>query len=203
MKRRAQGEDEGTYMISTPQTNGQVIHTPRLYELIVWAITRGKEDAFRRFCADLAELKAGEAVLDVGCGVGTMALAAKSYVGAAGRVVGIEPSREMVVYAREKAKRRKAAVEFRQGVIERLDFTERTFDAIFCLIVMHHMPDESKIQGIQEMARVLKPGGRLVVVDSNLNLLPSFENSGFVLVKEGKAMGVSGYDFRLWKLGEK
>ena len=202
MKRRPQANDEGTYTISTPQTNGQVIRTPRLYEAIVWAITRGKEGAFRRFCAELAELKPGEAVLDVGCGVGTMALAAKEYVGAAGRVVGIEPSREMVVYAREKAKRRKAAVVFRQGVIEQLDFAEQSFDAILCLIVMHHMPDEAKIQGIQEMARVLKPGGRLVVVDSNLDLLPSFEKEGFVKMNEGKAP-VSGYDFALWKLGEK
>jgi len=186
---------------TAPKTTGQIIRTPRLYELIVWAMTRGKEQAFRKFVAELTELKKGESVLDIGCGTGTMALVAKQYVGETGKSCGIEPSTEMVAFARQKAKRKKASIDINLGVIEQIDYPSQSFDVILCLIVMHHMPDEAKIQGIKEMARVLKPGGRLVVVDSNLQMLPSFEKEGFIQVKSGKAPFIPDYDFILWKKG--
>jgi len=190
-----------TSPLSSPRTKGQVIHTPRLYEFIVWVITRGKELAFRKFIAELAELKKGESVLDIGCGTGTMAVLAKQYVGEAGKSCGIEPSLEMVSFARQKAKQQKALIDINPGLIEQIDYPSQSFDVILCVIVMHHMPDEIKIQGIKEMARVLKSGGRLVVVDSNLQLLPSFEKEGFIQVKSGKAPFISDYDFVLWKMG--
>jgi len=128
-----------------------------------------------------------------------MALLAKEYVGEGGKVCGIEPSLEMLTYARRKAERRKLLIEINPGVIENLEYPADSFDVIFCIIVMHHMPDETKVQGIKEMARVLKPGGRLVVIDSNLHILPSFEEEGFVQVRTGKAQSISDYDFALWK----
>jgi ubiquinone/menaquinone biosynthesis C-methylase UbiE len=181
-----------------PQTQGQVIRWPVLYELILWVITRGREQAFRRFVIEQVGLQPGEAVLDVGCGTGTQALLAKEYVGETGRVSGIEPSLEMVTYAQRKAARRGLAVDIKPGVIERLNYPDQSFDVILCIIVLHHMPDEAKLQGIKEMARVLKSGGRLLVVDSNLHLLPSFERGGFSQVKAGEIPSVGGYNFILW-----
>ncbi len=96
-------------------------------------------------------------------------------------------------------KKQNALIDINPGVIEQIDYPSQSFDAILCLIVIHHMPDETKIQGIKEMARVLKPGGRLVIVDSNLQLLPSFEKEGFIQVKSGKAPFIPDYDFALWK----
>ncbi len=183
-----------------PQTKGQVIHTPKFYELIVWIASRGKERAFRHSITDLVGLQPGEAVLDVGCGTGTQALIAKECVGETGLVSGIEPSLDMVAYARRKAARRGLLVDIQPGVIERLNHPNNAFDVIFCVIVMHHMPDETKLEGIKEMARVLKPGGRLLVVDSNLQILPSFEQEGFVRVTDGRAPFIDGYDFILWKM---
>lgn len=194
-------DNNTTNALSAPLTKGQVIHTPRLYEFIVWVMTRGKEQFFRKFIAELAELKKGESVLDIGCGTGTMALLAKQYVGETGKSCGIEPSVEMVAFARQKAIRKNVLVDINPGVIEQIDYPSQSFDAILCLIVMHHMPDETKIQGIKEMARTLKPDGRLVVVDSNLQLLPSFEKEGFIQVKSGKAPFIPDYDFVLWKMG--
>ncbi len=199
MNSKPQPEKTKTSTPPIPQTKGQIIHTPRLYELIVWAMTRGKEHAFRKFIAELVELQKGESVLDIGCGTGTMAVLAKQYVGEAGRSCGIEPSVEMVSFARQKAKRQKADIDIHPGVIEQINYPSQSFDVLLCVIVMHHMPDESKIQGIKEMARVLKPGGRLVVVDSNLDLLPPFEKEGFIQVKSGKAAYIPDYDFILWK----
>ncbi len=92
-------------------------------------------------------------------------------------------------------------VEINLGVVERLDYPARSFDVVLGLIVMHHLPDETKLQGIREMSRVLKAGGRLVIVDSNLHLLPSFEQERFVQVKTGPVPSVAGYDFSLWKAG--
>jgi ubiquinone/menaquinone biosynthesis C-methylase UbiE len=183
-----------------PQTQGQVIRWPVFYELILWAVTRGREKAFRRFVTDLVGLQPGEALLDVGCGTGTQALLAKEYVGEAGSVSGIEPSLEMVNYARRKAVRSGRSVDIQPGVIEKLDYPDQSLDVIFCVIVLHHMPDETKIRGIKEMARVLKHGGRLLVVDSNLQLLPSFEQEGFSQVKAGEMPYVNGYDYILWKI---
>jgi len=181
------------------QTNGQVIRWPIFYELILWLTTGGKESAFRRYAMQLTDLQPGEAVLDVGCGTGSMAILARELVGETGRVSGFEPSPEMISFARRKAARRKLSVDFRTGVIEHIDYPAGSFDVLFCLIVMHHMPDETKLLGIKEMARVLKPGGRLLVVDSNLQLLPPFEQHGFVALRTGPMPIVRGYDFTLWQ----
>ena len=194
--------EKETATLTAHQTNGQVIRWPILYELIVWVASKGREQAFRRFTAEIAGLQPGEAVLDVGCGTGTMALVAKEYVGTTGQVSGIEPSVEMVAYARCKVARHKASIDINPGVIEQLDYPARSFDAILCIIVMHHMPDETKLKGIKEMARVLKPGGRLLVIDSNLQLLPSFEQEGFTHVQTGEVPFFGDYRFVLWKIDQ-
>ena len=128
---------------------------------------------------ELVGLQPGEAVLDVGCGTGTQALVAKEIVGEAGRVCGVEPSLEMVTYARRKADRRDLLVDIRPGVIELLDYPDKSFDVVLCIIVLHHMPDEAKLQGIREMARVLESGGRLLVVDSIYNYFHPSNEKGF------------------------
>jgi ubiquinone/menaquinone biosynthesis C-methylase UbiE len=196
----AHNKETGDAPVFAIHTRGQVIRSPVLYELIVWVVTRGREEAFRRFITDLVGLQPGEAVLDVGCGTGTQALVVKEMVGEAGRVWGIDPSLEMVTYARRKAVRRDLLVDIQPGVIERLDYPDKSFDVILCIIVLHHMPDEAKLQGIREMARVLKPGGRLLVVDSNLQLLPSFEREGFSQLKAGEIPFAGGYAFALRRI---
>ena len=56
-------------------------------------------------------------------------------------------------------------IEFQIGVIERLPFPDQTFDVVLSTLMMHHLPDPLKRQGLSEIARVLKPGGRLVIAD--------------------------------------
>jgi SAM-dependent methyltransferase len=104
-------------------------------------------------------------VLDVGCGTGMLAIEVQRRVGSAGRVVGIDPASDQIARARAKAARRHLPVEFQIGVIEQLAFPDQTFDVVLSTLMMHHLPASLKRQGLAEIARVLKPGGRLVITD--------------------------------------
>lgn len=137
-----------------------------IYDLLVrWLVMRGSELAFRQWIIDLARLQVGETVLDVGCGTGTLALVAKERVGATGRVAGIDPAAPLLAGARRKAARRGLPIDFQLGGIEQIAFPDQSFDVVLSTFMTHHLPDDVKRQGLMEVARVLKPGGRLLVVD--------------------------------------
>jgi ubiquinone/menaquinone biosynthesis C-methylase UbiE len=94
---------------SVPTTRGLVMNWGWRYDLVVWLsdlLLRGKLRTLRETTLDLARLRKAEAVLDVGCGTGTLALAAKERVGETGRVVGIDPGPRQINRARSKAARR-------------------------------------------------------------------------------------------------
>ena len=154
---------------SAYETRGFVLNWGWFYDLITWLLAHlmfgGSEQALRQTTADLAQLQAGETVLDVGCGTGTLALVAKERVGQTGRVCGIDPAPQQIARARRKAARRGLPIDFQAGVIERLAFSDQSFDVVLSTFMMHHLPDDLKRQGLAEIARVLKPGGRLLVLD--------------------------------------
>ena len=104
-------------------------------------------------------------MLDVGCGIGTLALEVARRVGRAGRVAGIDPGTEQIARARSKATRRHVHIDFQIGVIEQLPFPDQSFDVVLSTLMMHHLPANIKRQGLAEITRVLKPGGRLVIAD--------------------------------------
>lgn len=146
-------------------TSGGVLRWALAYDLLLWLLTRGRERAFRERLVDLARLGPEESVLDVGCGTGTLAIAAERRVGPAGRVMGIDPSPEMIRRARRKARRVAPEVTFAIGAAERLPLPDAAFDAVLAVAVLHHLPGAVRPGAIGEMRRVLKPGGRLLVVD--------------------------------------
>lgn len=156
----------------TPQpqeTSGLMLNWGWRYDLVVWLldiVSRGGLRKSREKTLDLAHLQPGERVLDVGCGTGTLALEAHERVGQTGHVAAIDPAPQQLARARAKARRHGVAIDFRFGVIERLPFTAQSFDAVLSTWMMHHLPDGLKRQGLEQIARVLKPGGRLVIVDA-------------------------------------
>ncbi len=121
--------------------------------------------------AALAALKPGETVLDLGSGGGFDVFIAGRKVGAAGRAFGVDMTPEMLSKARENiAHYRKETgldnVEFRLGEIEHLPVADHSVDAIISNCVINLSPDKPQVWG--EMARVLKPGGRVAVSDMAL-----------------------------------
>jgi SAM-dependent methyltransferase len=112
----------------------------------------------------LGEIAAGERVVDVGCGAGLDSLIAARKVGTEGAVIGVDMTPAMLEKARHGASQaRLTNVEFRQGYGEALPAPDGWADVIISNGALNLMPD--KAAALCEMARVLKPGGRLQIGD--------------------------------------
>ncbi len=169
-----------------PNTTGIVIHRAFLYDVFVWLASLGKERTYREKALDLARLKSGESVLDIGCGTGTLAIAAKRRVGPAGSVNGVDASPEMLARAARKANKAGTEVAFKNGVVEALPFPDGQFDAVLSTVMLHHLGHKARQQCAREVRRVLKPGGRVLAVDfarpaeGRRGLLDHFHHHGYV-----------------------
>ena len=154
---------------SAKSTKGLILNRGWRYDLEIWFIDtfifHGQLRQLRQRTVNLAHIQPEEQVLDVGCGTGTLALEVQSHVGPTGRVVGIDPGVQQIACARSKAARRHVPVDFQIGMIEQLPFPDQSFDVVLSSLMMHHLPASLKRQGLMEIARVLKPGGRLVIAD--------------------------------------
>src|SRR5260370_41552988 len=111
---------ETTGHSAAPGTTGIVLHRAFWYDALVWLVSLGREHSYREKTLDLAGLKPGESILDIGCGTGTLAIAAKRRVGAAGRVYGGDASPEMLARAGKKANKDRAYAFFQNGIVEAL-----------------------------------------------------------------------------------
>ena len=159
-------------------TKGLVLHSEaRYYDVLAWLLTLGRERRFRERLTELARLQPGAAVLDVGCGTGTLAIVAKKRVGNSGTVIGIDASREMIERARRKARRAGVDVRFDSAIVEALPFPDASFDVVFSTLMLHHLPRAAREQCAHEMQRVLRPGGRVLAVDF---VTPARERKGLL-----------------------
>jgi len=151
------------------KTRGLLLDRGWRYDLEVWFfdtfVAHGEVNRLRHRVLDLADLSAGSKLLDVGCGTGTLAIQAARRLPEAGQVTGVEPAPRQIARARSKARRAGIKVDFQSGVIEKLPFPDRTFDTVTSTLMMHHLPDELRRQGLDEIIRVLKPQGSLIVAD--------------------------------------
>ena len=147
------------------RSGGRIIRWPRAYDLMVKTMSLGRERRLRRQLVDHGRVSAGEAVLDVGSGTGTLLRTVRDAVHDVGRLCGIEPSSEMIEHARRLANDAGVTLELEQGFADRLPFPDQSFDVVFCSFVIHHLPPATTRAAFGEMRRVLRPGGRLVVAD--------------------------------------
>jgi len=151
--------------VGSVETEGMVIHWAGFYDLILKVMSLGREARFRARMVDAAELRPGQAVLDVGCGTGTFSAAAKGVVGDGGRVVAVDPAGEMIARARRKAARAGVEVEFQVAAVEALPCPDDCMDVVTSTLVFHHLTRRLQSLAMAEIRRVLRPGGRLVLID--------------------------------------
>ena len=150
---------------TAPATTGRVLHWAAGYDVLVWLLTHRSDRTFREHLAGLAHLVAGESVLDVGCGTGTLAIVAKRQVGPTGKVFGIDASPTMIARASSKAATAGVDVSLHNAVAEALPFPDAQFDVVLSTLMLHHLPRKVRELCGREIRRVLKPEGRVLVVD--------------------------------------
>jgi ubiquinone/menaquinone biosynthesis C-methylase UbiE len=153
----------------------------------------GRERQFRERTVDLASIIRGHAVLDVGCGTGNLTMAAKVRAGTDGEIYGIDAAPEMIQIAEGKASEKQLDIHYQVGLIEDIPFPEGKFDIVVSSLMLHHLPKDLKRQGIAEISRVLKHGGRFVAVDvdpplvGNLRIVvEAMRTNGFTEIGQGK-----------------
>jgi demethylmenaquinone methyltransferase / 2-methoxy-6-polyprenyl-1,4-benzoquinol methylase len=135
-----------------------------VYDLMNTAMTAGLHHRWRERAADRAEVGPGDSALDVCCGTGDLALALARRVGAEGSVIGCDFSSPMLDAARRKAARRGVdAVRFEPADALHLPYEEGSFDAVTVGFGVRNLADLER--GLAQMARVLRPGGRLVILE--------------------------------------
>lgn len=133
------------------------------YDLLNRAMTAGLDGRWRRAAAAAADLAAGDAALDVCCGTGDLAFELAHRTTPTGRVTGVDFAPEMVARARAKAARRGSPAAFAVADALALPYEDGAFDAATVAFGIRNVADLDA--GLAEMARVVRPGGRVVVLE--------------------------------------
>lgn len=137
----------------------------RRYDLLNHILSAGLHIRWKQFAASASQVPRGGRALDVCAGTGDLAFSLSSRTGPEGTVVGVDFAPEMIRIARERASRqsRSRAVRFICADAERLPFRDDSFDAVTIGFGIRNVAAVD--QALREMYRVLRPGGRLVVLE--------------------------------------
>ena len=123
-----------------------------------------RDGAIKRSVLAGARLVAGERVLDVGCGTGTLAVAAARHEEGV-EVTGLDADPAILAKARRRAAAEGLSIRFDEGMSTALPHEDASFDVVLSTLFFHHLRDDAKHATAAEIIRVLRPGGRLVVGD--------------------------------------
>ena len=170
----------------------------RLYDSVIAVVLR--ERLFKARLVAEAALAPGLRVLDVGCGTGTLTLALKGACPEAD-VTGLDIDPDALRIAGEKVRAANFAVSLSLGSATKLVFPNESFDRVFTSLLLHHLTTAQKGEALRETARVLKPGGYLLLADWGppRGIIPRL---GFQLVRllDGLAVTADNAAGRLPKL---
>lgn len=135
--------------------------TPFYDAIVRWTL---RERAFKERLVQQADLRSRYKVLDVGCGTGTLTLLAKETCPDA-RLVGLDGDASVLKLARRKAAAAGLEVRFDRSVAFDLPYEDNSFDRVLSTLLFHHLLRENKSKTLQEVFRVLRPGGELHIAD--------------------------------------
>lgn len=119
----------------------------------------------RSWAREVVAAGPGERALDIGSGTGSEVVAFAARVEPDGEAVGVDPNPAMLAVARNRAEAAGVAAQFVEGTAYHLPFPDASFDAVRCERVYQHLDDPAAATA--EIARVLRPGGRVVLIDSD------------------------------------
>jgi demethylmenaquinone methyltransferase/2-methoxy-6-polyprenyl-1,4-benzoquinol methylase len=145
------------------QVRGMFDRISGVYDLMNSAMTAGLHHEWRQRAVERAQVGAGSDALDVCCGTGDLSLELRRQIGPDGRVVGCDFSEPMLELARRKSGDEKLPVEFGWADALELPYGDGSFDAVTIGFGARNLADLDR--GIAEMTRVLRPGGRLVILE--------------------------------------
>ena len=159
----------------------------RVYDPVV-ALT-SRERGFKRRLLEHARVKDGESVLDLACGTGTLAIDVKKDHPKA-KVSALDGDAAILQRAKRKAKDAGVKIAFQQGLANELPYEARSFDVVLSTLFFHHLTDEAKADTAEEIRRVLRLGGRVLIADwgrpqdplmrmmfQNVQMLDGFRNT--------------------------
>jgi demethylmenaquinone methyltransferase / 2-methoxy-6-polyprenyl-1,4-benzoquinol methylase len=145
------------------QVRGMFDRIAGVYDVMNSAMTAGLHHQWRQRAVERAEVGPGADALDVCCGTGDLALELRRQIGPDGRVVGCDFSEPMLELARQKSGEQGLPVEFGWADALELPYRDASFDAVTIGFGARNLADLDR--GLSEMARVLRPGGRLVILE--------------------------------------
>lgn len=148
-------------------TSGRTLdHAAKVYDVVSPLMTFGQERRFSREAIELLELREEEKVLDIGCGTGTLTAKISKRLSQRKKpqVIGLDAAPKMIEVARRKSKHLRN-IRFDIGAAERLPYEKDFFDCAVSTFFFHHVNLELKKRSLEEIRRVLKNGGRAVIVD--------------------------------------
>jgi demethylmenaquinone methyltransferase/2-methoxy-6-polyprenyl-1,4-benzoquinol methylase len=157
MSAAAPAETRGS--LSEPQVRAMFDRIARVYDLMNSVMTAGLHHRWRERAVDLAEVSPGDRALDVATGTGDLAIALARRVGQNGEVIGSDFSEPMLELARKKS----SDVKFEWGNALELPYEDGVFAAVTVGFGARNFADLDR--GLAEMARVARPGGRVVVLE--------------------------------------
>ncbi|WP_088186250.1 bifunctional demethylmenaquinone methyltransferase/2-methoxy-6-polyprenyl-1,4-benzoquinol methylase UbiE [Desulfosporosinus sp. FKA] len=165
------GKDKAAYVQET--FNSIAGH----YDLMNSLMSLGMDKRWRRIAVQQVGAKPGMTILDVCCGTGQFSLELGKTVGKEGKVIGLDFSQKMLDVAQQTLAQseKKGRIQFIQGDAMELPFPESTFDGVTVGWGLRNLPNLRK--GIQEMIRVVKPGGKVVSLDMAKPTCPGFKQA--------------------------
>ena len=135
--------------------------TPLYDSLLKWTMP---EQSLKRRLIERANIQAGERVLDLGCGTGTLAIMIKQAVPKA-EITGLDADEGILSIAKSKAEKARVNITWDRGLAYELPYPDNSFDVVVSSLVTHHLTGANKVRSFKEVRRVLTPTGSLHIAD--------------------------------------
>lgn len=136
-------------------------------------------DSARKTLIAQSDLQPGHRVLDIGCGTGTLIVQIKRLYPNV-EIVGLDPDPKALSQAKRKTERDDFVIQLDRGFSENLPYPDASFDRVFSSFMFHHLETDGKQRTLQEVRRILKPGGSLHLLDFGHSETPHNHKGSFL-----------------------